>query len=203
LKGIHLKIERGMSVAIKGASGSGKSTLLQIISTLENPTSGIIKFEGKEISASFISQFRSRHLGFVFQSANLLDDYTLLDNILLKAKVARAPTDKKSEAYETAIELIEILGLSERRDFPVKYLSGGEKQRAAIARAFMNDPDIIMADEPTGNLDQDTASFTKQLLLNITKKFSKSLLLVTHDLNFANLTDEIFELKSGILNKIK
>jgi lipoprotein-releasing system ATP-binding protein len=197
LLNVSLKIDEGESISISGASGSGKSTLLQILGTLEEATSGTLKFNGKELSSSKIAEFRQKHCGFVFQSANLLDDYTLIDNILLKAKIARRDTRKGSLAYQEAVTFLEALCLKDRLDFPVKYLSGGEKQRGAIARAFMNHPDIIMADEPTGNLDQESALITQELLMNTAREFSKSLLLVTHDLEFANKANQRYELKNS------
>jgi lipoprotein-releasing system ATP-binding protein len=194
---VSLKLNKGESISISGASGSGKSTLLQILGTLEEATSGTLKFRGKELSSSKIAEFRQKHCGFVFQSANLLDDYTLIDNVLLKAKIARRDTRKGSLAYKEAMTFLEALSLKDRLDFPVKYLSGGEKQRGAIARAFMNHPDIIMADEPTGNLDQESALITQELLMNTAREFSKSLLLVTHDLEFANKASQRYELKNS------
>ena len=196
---ISLQLNKGESISISGASGSGKSTLLQILGTLEEATSGTLKFNGKELSPSKIAEFRQKHCGFVFQSANLLDDYTLIDNVLLKAKIARRDTSKGSLAYKEALTFLEALSLKDRLDFPVKYLSGGEKQRGAIARAFMNHPDIIMADEPTGNLDQESSLITQELLMNTAREFSKSLLLVTHDLEFANKALQRYELKNSKL----
>jgi lipoprotein-releasing system ATP-binding protein len=196
---VSLELNKGEIISISGASGSGKSTLLQILGTLEEASSGTLKFNGKELSSSRVAEFRQKHCGFVFQSANLLDDYTLIDNVLLKAKISRRDTSKGSLAYKEAITFLEALCLKDRLDFPVKYLSGGEKQRGAIARAFMNHPDIIMADEPTGNLDQESAMITQALLINTAREFSKSLLLVTHDLEFANKASRRYELKNAKL----
>lgn len=198
LKGVSLRIRLGESLSIVGPSGSGKSTLLHILGTLEEPTSGSLYFYGEKISPKMVSTIRNKHYGFIFQAGNLLEEYSLLDNILLKAKIARRPTFKGSKAYNEALSLIEEVGLSHRIHFPLKYLSGGEKQRAAIARALMNNPDLILADEPTGNLDPSSAHHIQEILLNCCKKLSKSLIVVTHDADFANLTDSKLQLNEGV-----
>jgi lipoprotein-releasing system ATP-binding protein len=146
-----------------------------------------------------IPEIRNKKFGFVFQSSNLLEEYTLLENILLKAKIGRRPTFKGSKAYEEALSFIEQVGLSHRLKFPVKYLSGGEKQRAAIARALMNDPDLILADEPTGNLDKHSKEQIETILLNSCQKFNKSLIVVTHDIDFSKLADTKLQLENGLL----
>ena len=197
LNKISLKIKKGESIAIVGASGSGKSTLLQILGTLEAPTSGSLYFFGKQITPELVSGIRSSHFGFVFQSSNLLEEYSLLENLLLKAKIARRSTFKGSEAYEEALHFTDQVGLSHRLQFPLKFLSGGEKQRAAIARALMNTPDLILADEPTGNLDKESADNTQEILLNCCKKLNKSLIVVTHDEQFSNLAGTKLHLASG------
>ncbi|MBM3193080.1 MAG: ATP-binding cassette domain-containing protein [Chlamydiae bacterium] len=199
LKEISLEIKPNESVAITGVSGSGKSTLLQILATLEESTSGSIYFYGNLIRPSMISEIRNKKFGFVFQSSNLLEEESLLENVLLKAKIARRPTFKGSQAYEEALALINQVGLSHRVKFPVKYLSGGEKQRAAIARAFMNNPDLILADEPTGNLDKYSKEQVETILLTSCQKFNKSLIVVTHDNNFLKLVETKLQLEKGIL----
>jgi lipoprotein-releasing system ATP-binding protein len=146
-----------------------------------------------------ISEIRNKKFGFVFQSSNLLEEESLLENLLLKAKIARRPTFKGSQAYEEALALINQVGLSHRVKFPVKYLSGGEKQRAAIARAFMNNPDLILADEPTGNLDKYSKEQVETILLTSCQKFNKSLIVVTHDNNFLKLVETKLQLEKGIL----
>jgi lipoprotein-releasing system ATP-binding protein len=199
LKEISFEIKPNESLAIIGPSGSGKSTLLQILATLETPTSGALYFYEKEITPNMIPEIRNKKFGFVFQSSNLLEEYTLLENILLKAKIARRPTFKGTKAYEEALSFIEQVGLSHRLKFPVKYLSGGEKQRAAIARALMNDPDLILADEPTGNLDKHSKEQIETILLNSCQKFNKSLIVVTHDIDFSKLADTKLQLENGLL----
>ena len=199
LKDISLKVKLGESIAIVGPSGSGKSTLLQILGTLESPTSGSLYFYDTKIAPNMIALIRNRHYGFVFQSGNLLEEYSLLENLLLKAKIARRKTCKGAEAFEEALSFIEAVGLSHRINFPLKYLSGGEKQRASIARSLMNNPDLILADEPTGNLDQASAEHVQEILLNCCKKLNKSLIVVTHDNIFSNLVDTKLQLESGFL----
>jgi lipoprotein-releasing system ATP-binding protein len=135
----------------------------------------------------------------VFQAGNLLEEYPLIDNLLLKAKIARRQTSKGSDAYNEALALIDDVGLSHRLNFPLKFLSGGEKQMASIARALINNPGLILADEPTGNLDQTSAHHVQEILLNCCKKFNKSLIVVTHDKAFSKLVDRKLHLDSGLL----
>ncbi len=199
LKEISLEVKLGESVAIIGPSGSGKSTLLQILGTLESPTTGTLYFYEDQIVPKMVASIRNKHYGFVFQAGNLLEEYSLIENLLLKAKIARRPTFKGAEAFEEALSFIDQVGLTHRINFPLKYLSGGEKQRAAIARALMNNPDLILADEPTGNLDKASAEHVQEILLNCCKKLNKSLIVVTHDNNFSNLVDTKLQLESGLL----
>ena len=199
LKGISLSIYPEESLVITGPSGSGKSTLLQILATLETPTSGSISFQGNPLLPHLLPKVRNQHYGFVFQSGNLLEEYTLLENLLLKAKIARRATHKKSSAYKEALCLIERLDLTDRIDFPLKYLSGGEKQRVAIAIALVNDPDLILADEPTGNLDKRSSEKVQNILLNCCKTLTKALVVVTHDQNFVNLFERRLHLHEGKL----
>lgn len=199
LQGVNLSISPTETIAIVGPSGSGKSTLLHILGTLEEPTSGTLYFQGEPLKENQLSQIRSEEIGFVFQQGNLLEDYTLLDNLLIKAKIARKRTHKNSPSYKHACELLERVDLIHRKDFFIKYLSGGERQRASIARALMNDPSLILADEPTGNLDTANAKKVQDLLIACCKEFKKSLIVVTHDKQFANLTDRVFELRGGVL----
>lgn len=194
LKGIDLVVEPGQSVAIMGRSGEGKSTLLQILGTLDNPSSGTLEIAGKKVTSRNIPLIRSFHIGFVFQSFYLLEDYTVLQNVLMPAKIAR-----QSVNPEKGIELLRLVGLEHRKDHFGKQLSGGEKQRAAIARALCNDPDILFADEPSGNLDKTTASAIHSLLLDFTKNKNKSLILVTHDTELAQLCTTQYRLEGGLL----
>ncbi len=195
LKGVSLNLSQGKSIAIIGKSGCGKSSLLHILGTLDRPTSGTVFICGKE-AFSNAKEIRTQNIGFVFQSFHLLDDYTLLENILIPALIAR----KKPDVVK-AKELLTFVGLLEKANSPAKLLSGGEKQRAALARAFCNDPDILLVDEPTGNLDPKNASMIQNLLFEGCKKHGKSLILVTHDEEFASGCDEVFVLKDGKLEK--
>lgn len=200
LKEIDLEINRGESIAIVGKSGEGKSTLLHILGTLEKPSSGTLEICEHNTAHSSLSLLRSQHIGFIFQSYNLLDDYTVLDNVLMPAKIARKPTHKGSIAYQRALKLLENVGLESRAGFLAKLLSGGEKQRAAIARALCNDPDLILADEPSGNLDHFHSQEVHSLLINLARDLNKSLIVVTHDKDFSSLCDKTLLLKDGNLS---
>lgn len=200
LKGLCLEVNKGEAVAIMGRSGEGKSTLLQILGTLEKPCDGEIELQGKIISSDDFSRIRNAHIGFIFQSYNLLEDYTVLDNILMPARIARKPVYEGSVSYKRALWLLEELGIAERAKFPAKLLSGGEKQRAAIARALCNDPDLLLADEPSGNLDSANSLAIFKLLLSSVKKWGKTLIVVTHDKDLASLCDRTLLLKDGILS---
>ncbi len=195
---IDLEVKAQESLAIMGASGVGKSTLLHILGTLEKPDSGKITILDRP-SLSNSNQIRNQEIGFVFQSFFLLEHLTLLENVLMPASIARLPTHKDSEAYLRALELLKKVGLFERRSHLTKTLSGGEKQRACIARALCNNPSIIFADEPTGNLDSQSSKAIQSLLLNHIKEEKKTLIVVTHDLNFAKSCDRILCLVEGKL----
>ena len=201
LKGIDLEVKRGETVAILGRSGQGKSTLLQILGTLENPTGGSLMLAGQTVSPFNKSKIRNKHIAFVFQSFHLLDDYTALENILMPARIARADVSTHSQARQRANSLIEMVGLNERANFNTKLLSGGEKQRVAIARALCNNPDILFADEPSGNLDKQTSKAIHDLLIGFAKKENKALILVTHDLELASLCDRRCILEGGHLTE--
>ncbi len=199
LKGVNLELERGTTVAIMGRSGEGKSTLLHILGTLENPCEGTLNIAQQEVSSFNKSRIRSRHMGFVFQSFHLMEDFTVLENVLMPARIARTSTHPKSEKYQAALHLLEQVGLSDRAHSLSKLLSGGEKQRVALARAMCNDPDLLFADEPSGNLDRKTASGIHELLLNFAKKGNKTLLVVTHNDELASLCDKRYVLQDGLL----
>ena len=203
LKDINFEARSKETVAITGKSGSGKSTLLNILGTLESMTSGQILLCGKNVSNANISDLRNQHIGFIFQSFHLLDDYTVLENVLMPAKIARKKTSPHTESYERALFLLDQVGLSHRKDQSAKTLSGGEKQRACIARALCNSPDIILADEPTGNLDQANADMVSHILFENPKKTNATLILVTHDQELSELCDKSFQLKDGFLHRIK
>ena len=199
LRGVDLEIRRGEKVAIMGKSGEGKSTLLHILGALETATGGDLSFLGKPYASYAPAKLRSSHIGFIFQAFNLLEEYTVLDNLLIPAKIARKPIGKGSEAYARAHFLLERVGLLNRAKFPAKLLSGGEKQRVAIARALMNDPDLLLADEPSGNLDSATSEMIYQLLTSCVTEYGKTLIVVTHDHALASLCDRTLILKDGIL----
>lgn len=196
LSDLSLVVKVGESVAICARSGEGKTTLLHILGTLEPPDRGILEIKGILCTRSAANSIRRHSIGFVFQAFNLLEDFTALDNVLMPAKILRRPITRQQ-----GIELLASVDLQYRADFPVKFLSGGERQRVAIARALCNDPDLILADEPSGNLDADTAASISTLLFNLVKQRKKSLILATHDMHFASLCDQIFYLKCGQLVK--
>ena len=203
LKEISLTISSGESVAIVGRSGEGKSTLLQILGTLEDPSEGALYIEREKVSSSNRTRIRNSKIGFVFQSFHLLEDYTALENLLMPARIGRQPTGKGSHARERALSLLEQVGLIERAHYHTKLLSGGEKQRVALARAMCNDPALILADEPSGNLDSETARLIHTFLLNFARHPKKGLLLVTHDRELAALCNKQYELRNGILEPVQ
>ncbi len=202
LKGVDLTVPKGQMVAIVGKSGSGKSTLLHILGTLDSPDAGDLKVCGHRVTgmkSKALAAFRSRHLGFVFQFHHLLPEFTALENIAMPALITG--TGKK-EAFTRARQLLGYLQLSERADHKPGQLSGGEQQRVAIGRALMNEPDIILADEPSGNLDTETSIQVHQLLRSITTEMGKSLIIVTHNLDLAALSDTTYHMKDGILSHV-
>ncbi len=201
LSNIDFKAYAGQSIAIVGRSGEGKSTLLQILGTLDQPCEGELYIDQHLVTSSNRSYIRNHLIGFIFQSFHLLEDYTAIENILMPAKIARKNTTKGSPAYRRALLLLENVGLSERAFHYTKFLSGGEKQRVALARAFCNDPKIIFADEPTGNLDSKTGHVIHSLLLEFAQREGKALVLVTHDKDLAALCSVRYELCQGSLRQ--
>lgn len=199
LRGVDLQVMRGETVAIMGRSGEGKSTLLQILGTLEKPCSGTLEILDQKVTQANQNWMRNRHLAFIFQSFHLLEDYSVLDNVLMPARIGRQSVAKGSHAYKHACDLLDYVGLSHRMQFDTKRLSGGEKQRVAIARALCNNPDIILADEPSGNLDKQTSLIIHDLLLEFAKERGKALIIVTHDHSLANLCDKQYMLQNGHL----
>lgn len=199
LQEIDLTVYESEAVAITGRSGQGKSTLLHVLGTLERPCDGDLEIMGQTVSPMSISSIRNRHIAFVFQSFHLLDDYTALENVLMPARIARKSISRGSSAYKRGLELLDKMGLADRAFQTTKLLSGGEKQRVAIARALCNHPDILFADEPSGNLDRQTSRDIHDLLLNYVKEEGKTLIVVTHDLELASRCDRRFSLESGSL----
>ena len=203
LKDISLQVKAGESVAIVGRSGEGKSTLLQILGTLEEPCGGALFIEGCKVSPSNRTRLRNEKIGFVFQSFHLLEDYTAMENVLMPARIARKPHHRGSEAERRAWQLLEQVGLADRAHFHTKFLSGGEKQRVALARAMCNDPSLILADEPSGNLDSQTAQLIHEILISFARSPTKALLLVTHDRELAKICSKRYELRSGCLYEVE
>jgi len=197
LKGINLDIHRGDFVTIMGPSGSGKSTLLNLIGCLDSPTKGKVFLKGKDISLmseSQLSQFRGKTIGFVFQEFNLLPQLNALENVALPMVFQEVPQEKRREKAE---ELLTLVDLGERILHQPAELSGGERQRVAIARSFANSPEIIIADEPTGNLDSTTGKKVMEILTNFHKKEGKTMIVVTHDPNIADYSEIIVNIKDG------
>lgn len=199
LKNIDLDAYAGESIAIMGRSGEGKSTLLHILGTLEPACGGSLVIDNQQVNSFNKTKIRGSSLGFIFQSFHLLEDYTVLENVLMPAKIARVSTQAGGELRKRANELLEIVGLTDRAHFSTKLLSGGEKQRVAIARALCNDPNLILADEPSGNLDKKTAEGIHDLLLGYIKGKGKTIIIVTHDKELASRCDKRYFLEAGCL----
>lgn len=200
LKGVNLKVEKGKIVAIIGKSGAGKTTLLQIIGTLDRPTSGQVLIEGEDVFAlndAKLAAFRNKHIGFIFQFHQLLPEFTALENVCIPAIIAR---EKETEYKARAEKLLSDLGLQDRMNHKPNELSGGEKQRVAAARALMMSPDIILADEPTGSLDEKNKKELSELLLKLRKEYGQTILLVTHDKELASIADQVIEIKDGVIS---
>jgi lipoprotein-releasing system ATP-binding protein len=197
LKGVDLTIQTGEIVSIVGSSGAGKSTLLHILGTLDKPAKGTVELNGQRVdhlSGSGLARFRNRHIGFVFQFHHLLPEFTALENVCIPGWIAG--TGKK-EVQQRATELLHNLGLAERLQNKPHQLSGGEQQRVAVARALINKPDIVMADEPTGNLDSENGRELHNLFIDLRDKYQQSFLIVTHNEELAQMSDRIVHMKDG------
>lgn len=197
LKGIDLEVKKGEIVAIVGASGAGKTTLLQLLGTLDTPDSGDILLNGINpfsLSSKELSAFRNQHIGFIFQFHQLLPEFTALENCILPALIKGTP---KKEAEERAIELLDLVGLSNRSVHKPAELSGGEQQRIAVCRALMNQPSILLADEPSGNLDSHNAVELHKLFFTLREKFNQTFVIVTHNDELANQADRKLVMKDG------
>lgn len=201
LFGIDLNIEKESFTSIIGQSGSGKSTLLNIIGTLDKPTSGEVLINGvstKSLSKNQLSDLRSQNIGFIFQFHYLLPEFTALENVLMPIKIQKQKITK--EILDRANELMDLVGLEKVKDNLANNMSGGQQQRVAIARALMSQPEIILADEPTGNLDSDTTEQIYDLLREINKKYKTTFIIITHDRRIAEKADRIIEIKDGNIN---
>lgn len=199
LKGINLDIEAGKITAVTGKSGSGKSTLLHILGTLDKPTSGEIIFKGQNLttlSNDAKAAFRNKNLGFIYQFHYLLGDFTALENVMLPSLIGGR---SEKEAKEKALKILEQVGLKDRVDFHPGELSGGQRQRVAIARALCHDPDLILADEPTGNLDATNAASVFELFSSLVKEKKTTVIMVTHDETLATLCDRKVVIKDGVI----
>ncbi len=197
LKGVSLDISRGEVVSITGLSGAGKTTLLHIISTLSNADSGDVLLDGVSVGKlddNALSEFRNKHIGFVFQFHNLLPEFTAFENITIPGLIGKR---KRSDVERRATELLDMMGLSERRDHKPSQLSGGEQQRVAIARALINSPSILFADEPSGNLDSMNKEEIHKLFFSLRDELGLTVVVVTHDENLAAMADRKIEMRDG------
>jgi lipoprotein-releasing system ATP-binding protein len=202
LRGVDVTIQRGEVVSIVGPSGSGKSTLLHILGTLDKPDMGEVFLHGQLVTGlqgNRLAAFRNKHIGFVFQFHHLLPEFSALENVCIPGWLSNK---NKTEVKARAAELLKILGLSHRMENKPGQLSGGEQQRVAVARALINKPDIVFADEPTGNLDSATAKELHQLFFDLRQQFQQTFLIVTHNEELAHLSDRLLQMKDGKIDPL-
>jgi lipoprotein-releasing system ATP-binding protein len=199
LKGVHIEVKKGEIVSISGPSGSGKSTLLHILGTLDKADKGVVMMNNVEITrltGRKLAAFRNRHVGFVFQFHHLLPEFSAWENVCIPGWIAGR---KKNEVKDQAMQLLGILGLSHRTENKPNQMSGGEQQRVAVARALINNPDVILADEPTGNLDTINAHELHDLFFNLRERFNQTFLVVTHNEELARLGDRVLYMRYGLI----
>ena len=199
LKGINLMVAKGEIVSIVGASGAGKSTLLHILGTLDKPDQGQVKLNGvnlETLQGNSLAEFRNKHVGFIFQFHNLLPEFTALENVCIPGFIGKRDD---REVTDRAKELLELLGISERRDHKPSEMSGGEQQRVSVARALINNPQIIYADEPSGNLDSHNADELHKLFFDLKKKLHQTFVIVTHNQELAEMADRKLTIVDGII----
>lgn len=201
LKGVSLDVAQGEVVSIVGASGAGKTTLLQIIGTLSRPDGGRVEIDGRDVSAlgdRALSQFRNERIGFVFQFHHLLAEFTAFENVCIPGLIGRRP---RAEVERRAAELLDMMGLASRRDHKPGQLSGGEQQRVAIARGLTMDRRLLLADEPTGNLDSENSDNIIDLLLKLAHDENRCVIVVTHDLSVMDRADVVYRINDGLLER--
>ena len=199
LKGVSLDVAQGEVVSIVGASGAGKTTLLQIIGTLSRPDGGRVEIDGRDVSAlgdRALSQFRNERIGFVFQFHHLLAEFTAFENVCIPGLIGRRP---RADVERRAAELLDMMGLAARRDHKPGQLSGGEQQRVAIARALVNSPSVLLADEPSGNLDSHNRDESHRLFFDLRERLGQTVVIVTHDENLAAMADRKITMSDGLI----
>ena len=202
LRGVDLDIHAGETIAIVGPSGTGKSTLLHALGGLDRPTSGTVLLAGRSLAGlndTSLAELRNRYVGFVFQFHHLLRDFSALENVMIPQLIAGRSS---GEARDRARQLLDQVGLSHREDHRPNQLSGGEQQRAAVARALANEPPVLLADEPSGNLDIETSERLHEVLFSLAQKHGTAMVVVTHDLELARRTDRMLQLSAGVLNPV-
>ena len=201
LKGIDLEINKGEIISIVGPSGAGKTTLLQIMGTLDEPDAGVVQIDGTMVSRmkeKELSAFRNKNIGFVFQFHQLLPEFTALENVMIPALIAGVSS---KEAHECAMKILDFMGLVDRASHKPNELSGGEKQRVAVARALINDPAVILADEPSGSLDTHNKEDLHQLFFDLRDRLGQTFVIVTHDEGLAKITDRTVHMVDGMIKK--
>lgn len=197
LKEIDLKIAKGEVVSITGKSGAGKTTLLHILGTLDNPDSGSLSISGQNVgmlSKNQLAAFRNKHIGFVFQFHHLLPEFSALENVCIPAFINGS---RKAETEKRALYILEYLGLAARCEHKPGQLSGGEQQRVAVARALINNPDIVFADEPSGNLDSESSTDLHKLIFQLRNDFDQTFVIVTHNMELADMSDRVLKMEDG------